>query len=84
MLPFILGTLIFAQLAMLGFYFFGVQVTVFFVILYVFAFGWARQISRNDDQRLLQLLMKVRMRGPQIASRRFWGAISFSPLPPRK
>lgn len=84
MLPFILGTLVFALLAVWAFFILGLYAAIFFAILYAFAYGWARKVSRNDDQRLLQLILKARMRLPQIASRRYWGAISFSPLPASK
>ena len=84
LLPFILVTLIAAQMGILCFVFIGIPSVVVVLILYVFLIGWARRVSRNDEQRLLQLMMKMRMRGPQLNSRRFWGAVSFSPLPPRK
>lgn len=84
LLAFVLGTLVFAQLTLFGFLFGGLPVAVVIAMLYAFALTWARRISKNDEQRLLQLLLKMRMRGPQAASRRFWGAVSFSPLPPRK
>jgi type IV secretory pathway VirB3-like protein len=50
----------------------------------VFLYAWARKVGANDEHRLLQYLMKARMRGRQSATRKFWGAVSFSPLPPRK
>jgi type IV secretion system protein VirB3 len=84
LLPFILFTMSFAQLALVGFFLFRLAAVIFVLILYLFAFVWARRISRNDEHRLLQYLIKMRMRGPQIASRKFWGAVSFSPLPSRK
>jgi type IV secretory pathway VirB3-like protein len=84
LIPFILGTLVFAQLAVLGLFIFGFHVTIVCAILYGFALVWAQKVSRNDDQRLLQLLMKMRMRGPQLATRRYWGAVSFSPTASRK
>lgn len=84
MLPFILGTVVFAQVAVLGYFFIGLSFIIFIFILYCFAFVWARRISRNDDQRLSQFIMRVRMRGPQGASKRYWGAVSFSPLQVRK
>jgi type IV secretory pathway VirB3-like protein len=54
------------------------------VILGVFAYLWARKMGRNDEHRLLQMMMRMRMRGPQGNARKFWGAVSFSPHRPRK
>ena len=84
LIPFILGSVVFGQLAVLGFFFQGLPTVLVLFILYAFAFTWARRISRNDEHRLIQYVLKLRMRGPQAASRNFWGAVSFSPLPPRK
>jgi type IV secretory pathway VirB3-like protein len=84
LIPFILGALVFGQLAVLGFYFFRLSVALVFVILGVFAYLWARKMGRNDEHRLLQMMMRMRMRGPQGNARKFWGAVSFSPHRPRK
>jgi type IV secretion system protein VirB3 len=80
MLPFILGGLVFAQAAALGFYFFGLWMVFTVAVLAAGAFIWAKKVSRNDDQRLLQVIMRMRMRGPQGASKRHWGAVSYSPF----
>lgn len=84
LIPFILGALMFAQLILLSFYFLGLSVAVVFFIMSIFAYGWARKMGRNDEHRLLQMMLKLRMRGQQSSTRRFWGAVSFSPLPQRK
>jgi type IV secretion system protein VirB3 len=84
LLPFIFATLVFAQLALIVFFAFGIPAAVFVAICYGFLFVWGRKVSRNDDQRLNQLLLRLRMRFPQTRSRLTWGAISFSPLPPRR
>lgn len=81
---FILGALPIAQLTVLSFYFFSLSVAMVFIVIGLFAYLWARKLGRNDEYRLLQYLMKLRMRGPQGNTRKFWGAVSFSPLPPRK
>lgn len=83
-IPFILGALVIGQLTVLSFYFIRLSVALVFLIIGVFAFLWARKVGSNDEHRLLQYLMKARMRGRQSATRKFWGAVSFSPLPPRK
>jgi type IV secretion system protein VirB3 len=84
LLPFIAGTFVFAQTALVGFVIFGIPALVFVMICYGFLFMWAKKVSRNDDQRLNQLLLRLRIRFSQIPSRRIWGAVSFSPLPPRR
>lgn len=83
-IPFILGALVVGQLTVLSFYFFRLSVAMVFVVIGVFAYFWARKAGKNDEHRLLQYLMKARMRGRQSSTRKFWGAVSFSPLPPRK
>jgi|JI81BgreenRNA_FD_contig_61_2636637_length_792_multi_2_in_0_out_0_2 type IV secretory pathway VirB3-like protein len=84
LIPFILGALAIGQLTVLSFYFIRLSVALVFVIIGVFLYAWARKVGSNDEHRLLQYLMKARMRGRQSATRKFWGAVSFSPLPPRK
>lgn len=84
LIPFILGLLVIGQLTVLSFYFSRLSVALVFIIVGAFAYVWARQLGVNDEHRLLQYLMKARMRGRQSATRKFWGAVSFSPLPPRK
>lgn len=79
MLPFILGSLVFVQVAILGGWLFGTPIVVMVAMCYGVAFSWARRISRHDEQRLLQLILKLRMRLRQRATRRLWGAISFAP-----
>lgn len=84
LLPFILGALVIGQLTVLGFFFFRMSVGLSVLVVGVILFGWARQVGKNDEWRLMQLLMKARMRGPQKGVRKFWGAVSFSPHSPRK
>jgi type IV secretory pathway VirB3-like protein len=84
LIPFILGALAIGQLTVLSFYFTRLSVALVFITLGLFLFAWARKLGANDEHRLLQYLMKARMRGCQAGTRKFWGAVSFSPLPPRK
>lgn len=39
-----------------------------------------RAITRKDDQRLRQVILRIRMRHRQILTRRLWGAVSYSPI----
>ncbi len=84
LLPFVLGALVFAQLSVLSFYFIRLSAALVFVIVSIVAYFWARKLGSNDEHRLLQYLLKLRMRGRQASTRKFWGAVSFSPFPPRK
>lgn len=47
-------------------------------ILLVTAYIGMRELSRRDDQRLKQQLLRVILSGRQ-GNRAFWGAISYSP-----
>lgn len=84
LVPFILGALVFAQLMLVSFYFIGLSVSVAVFVMAVFVYLWARKVGREDEHRLLQYVLKMRMRGSQTSTRRFWNAVSFSPLPSRK
>lgn len=84
LIPFILGALVIGQLTVLSFYFIRLSVALVFLILGIAAYLWARKVGLDDEHRLLQYMLKARMRGRQSATRRFWGAVSFSPIPPRK
>ena len=83
-IPMVLGAVVIAQLSVLSFFFIRFSVALSFIVIGVVLYGWARKAGMNDEHRLLQYMLKARMRGPQKATRRFWGAVSFSPLPPRK
>ena len=80
MLVFILGAVIFGQVALIAFLIAGLPATISIAVLGASCYGWARRISKFDDQRLLQLVLRVRMRGPQRNARDAWGAVSFSPF----
>jgi type IV secretory pathway VirB3-like protein len=84
LIPFVLGALLIAQLSVLSFFFIRFSVALSVLVIGLVLYLWARRIGINDEHRLLQQLMKLRMRGRQQATRKFWGAVSFSPLPPRK
>jgi type IV secretion system protein VirB3 len=79
MLPFILVTLIFAQLGILAFFTGGAAPFIVLVLLYLALFLWAKRVSRHDEQRLLQLWLRARIRLQQRNAKALWGAISFGP-----
>ena len=80
MLPFLLVTGIFLLLAMWCFYLLSAYVSLFLGIIYIPVVVTMKQITKKDDQRLRQMMMRARMRFRQQAGRRLWGAISFSPV----
>ncbi len=80
MIPFLLVTGIFLLLAVWLFYLISPYVTLLLVIAYVPILIWMRQVTKKDDQRLRQMMMRARMRVRQRAGRALWGAISFSPI----
>lgn len=79
MLPFILGTLVFGLAIVWGGFLFGAPLVAMLAVIYGFGFAWAKKISRMDDQRLMQLILRARMRIPQRSTIAYWGAVSFSP-----
>lgn len=80
LLVFILGAVVFGQIGLIVFLVGGLPATIAVGVLAVSCFAWARRISKFDDQRLLQLVLRVRMRGPHRRPRLAWGAVSFSPF----
>lgn len=48
--------------------------------IYIAVLLWMRETTRRDDQRLRQLAIRTLMRARQVAGRRHWGAVSYSPL----
>lgn len=84
LVPFILGAVVIGQLTVLSFYFTRLSVALAFAVIGGFVYVWARKVGANDEHRLLQYLLKLRMRSRQVRTRKFWGAVSFSPRPARK
>lgn len=84
LIPFVLGALVIAQLSVLSFFFIRFSVALSVLVIGLVLYLWARRTGTNDEHRLLQQLMKLRMRSGQQATRKFWGAVSFSPLSARK
>ena len=80
MIPFLLITGIFLLLAVWLFYLLSPYITLFLMIIYVPIFITLRQITKKDDQRLKQWLLRIQMRTRQRSSRILWGAVSYSPI----
>lgn len=70
----------FLLLAVWLFYLLSPYVSLFLLALYVPLVLIMREITRQDDQRLRQMGLRLRMRFRMGAARRRWGACSYSPL----
>ncbi|PLX76769.1 MAG: type IV secretion system protein VirB3 [Azoarcus sp.] len=80
MIPFMLVTGLFLLLAVWMFYLVSGYVSLLLVIAYITIVITMREITKKDDQRLRQMMMRARMRVRQRAGRLLWGAISYSPI----
>ena len=83
MIPFILVTGLAIMAAMLGL-FVSPFISIAVVTVWAPIYAWMRVVTKADDQRLMQLLMRLRFRTRMIGSRRFWGAQTYVPLVFRK
>jgi type IV secretion system protein VirB3 len=86
LLPFLLVSGGFLLVAGWTFYLESAYVALFLVMAYVPILITMREVTKKDDQRLHQLLLRAKMRRRQRAGVRHWGAVSFAPLryKPRK
>jgi type IV secretion system protein VirB3 len=80
MIPFLLVTGIFMLATMYTFILVNPFAALGVILLYAPIYVWLRLITKKDDQRLHQMLLKLRMRLRMKAARNFWGAASYSPL----
>jgi type IV secretion system protein VirB3 len=80
MIPLLLVSGIFLLVTMWCVYLVSPYVALFLAVIYVPILLTMRQITKKDDQRLRQLLMRARMRVRHRPGRAMWGATSFSPL----
>lgn len=80
MLPFLLVTGGFLILTVWSYYLLSGYVSLFLAIAYVPICVTMRQVTKKDDQRLRQLLMRAQMRFRQVSGHALWGATSYSPL----
>ncbi len=79
MIPVILVTGLAIIGAMLGL-FVSPYIAVAVVTVYVPIYAWMRVVTKADDQRLNQLILRLRMRARMQASRRHWGALTYVPI----
>lgn len=80
LLPFLLVSGGFVLLSGWTLYLASAYVALFLVMAYIPILVTMREVTKKDDQRLRQLLMRARMRVRQRAGLRGWGAVSYSPL----
>jgi len=79
MVPVILVTGLAVLLAMLGL-FVSPFISIGVITAYVPVFAWMRAVTKTDDQRLNQLLLRLRLRTRMQGGRTAWGALTFIPL----
>ena len=80
LLPFLAVTGTFMLLAIWLFYLISAYLSLFLIVIYIPILLTMREVTKKDDQRLRQLMMRLKMRHRQRVSRRVWGCVSFSPV----
>jgi len=79
MVPVILVTGFAVLLAMLGL-FVSAYISIAVITAYVPVYGWMRAVTKMDDQRLNQLILRLRMRARMQRARQSWGALTYVPI----
>lgn len=79
MVPFILVTGASVLFAMLALYVSAVA-TMVVIALYLPVYLWMRLVTKQDDQRLHQLILRLRLRTRMGKSRKVWKAVTYTPL----
>lgn len=80
MIPFLLITGAFLLLSVWTFYLISGYVSLFLCMVYLPLLAAMKDVTKKDDQRLRQLMMRLKIRYRQRGARQMWGAISYSPL----
>ncbi len=83
MVPVILVGGLAIMAAMLGL-FLSPYVSIAVITIFVPVYAWMRVVTKSDDQKLNQLILRLRMRLRLQSSRRFWGAFTYVPLTLKK
>jgi type IV secretion system protein VirB3 len=79
MLPVILATGLAIMAAMLGL-FISPYVSIAVITVWVPIYIWMRAVTHADDQRLNQLILRLRLRAKMGHGRQFWGALTYTPM----
>lgn len=80
MLPALLVTASFALATVWTFYLISAYCALLLVMIYVPILVTMREVTKKDDQRLRQLLLRAQMRLRQHRGRQLWSATSYAPL----
>ncbi len=80
MVPLLVVSGVFLLVTMWCVYLVSPYVSMFLMMIYVPILVTMRQITTRDDQRLHQMMMRLRMRLRHGAGRDLWGATSFGPI----
>lgn len=80
MIPFLLITGLFAIVGAWLAWLLSGYIALALLIFYIPILLWMRSVSKKDDQRLRQILLRWRLRFRHLAVRRAWGAVSYSPI----
>jgi type IV secretion system protein VirB3 len=83
LMPFMGVSGAFILLAMWAFYLASGYVSLMLVMAYIPILVVMRQMTKKDDQRLKQVMLRARMR-LRHSNKNLWGAISYSPLKYKK
>lgn len=79
MVPVILVTGLAIILAMLGL-FVSPFISVGVIAIYAPIYAWMRAVTKTDDQRLNQFVLRSRLRARMSGGRRYWGAYTYTPI----
>jgi type IV secretion system protein VirB3 len=79
LIPMLTVTGVFLVLAMWTLIFGSAYLALFLIMVYLPIYAAMRAMSRKDDQRLHQMMLRARMR-TRHRNRTVWGAISYCPL----
>ncbi len=80
LIPFMLVAGLFLLFAVWMLYLLSGYVSLLLMIAYIPIVITMRQITKKDDQRLGQMMLRGRMRIRQRAGRPLWGAVSYAPI----
>jgi type IV secretion system protein VirB3 len=80
MIPLLAVSGVFLLVTMWCVYLVSPYVALFLAVIYVPILLTMRQITKKDDQRLHQMMMRARMRFRHGPGRQMWGNTSFGPL----
>ena len=79
LIPFLLLTSVFFVSAMWAYVLVSWYLSLFLLMVYFPLYAAMRAMSRKDDQRLRQIMLRARMRIRQ-GNHNTWGAIAYNPL----